>query len=160
MTFPFFHVLTFNFLTLPLKQTNWRDFIKSNNPAAAALLSKMGYTEKERTQVKFEFLRMMSKMELNPAKMRLIYGFFDRYLSLSEKEEEMVMEKVKHSPDMEKIMELPISYEEKGKRIGEEIGKEMGKKEVAASMLREGSPIDFIIKVTGLSHDEIEALKR
>ncbi|MUV37707.1 hypothetical protein JNUCC1_01513 [Lentibacillus sp. JNUCC-1] len=64
MTFPFFHVLTFNFLALPLKQTNWRDFIKSNNPAAAALLSKMGYTEKERTQVKFEFLRMMSKAEV------------------------------------------------------------------------------------------------
>ncbi|MGM8365269.1 Rpn family recombination-promoting nuclease/putative transposase [Virgibacillus sp. W0181] len=151
MTFPFFHVLRFNFLTLQLRQKNWRDFIKSNNPVAAALLSKMGYTEKEKAQVKFEFLRMMSRMELNQAKMRFINGFFERYLSLNEKEEATVMEKVSKSPDMEKIMELPISYEEKGKEIG--------KKEVAASMLKEGFAIDDISKVTGLSHREIEKLQ-
>ncbi|WP_306463603.1 Rpn family recombination-promoting nuclease/putative transposase [Siminovitchia fortis] len=42
MSFPFFHVLTFNFMTLHLRKQNWRAFIHSNNPAAAALLSKMG----------------------------------------------------------------------------------------------------------------------
>ncbi|WP_331713648.1 hypothetical protein [Lentibacillus sp. JNUCC-1] len=60
------------------------------------------------------------------------------------------MEKVKHSPDMEKIMKLPISYEEKGK--------EMGKKEVAASMLEEGFTLEVIAKVTGLSHAAIKTL--
>lgn len=84
MTFPFFHVLTFNFLTLHLRKQNWRAFIDSNNPAAAALLSKMGYTEKERVQVKIEFLRMMARMKLDPARQRLIYGFFGAYLKLNE----------------------------------------------------------------------------
>src|SRR5699024_12217675 len=48
ISFPLFHVLTFNFLILELrKKRNWRDYIESDNPVAAALLSKMGYTEKE-----------------------------------------------------------------------------------------------------------------
>src|SRR5690625_4612176 len=76
MEFPFFHVLTFNYMTLHLRKKNWRDYIRSDNPAAAALLSKMGYEEKERVQVKKEFLRMITRMELDPAKERLIYGFF------------------------------------------------------------------------------------
>lgn len=156
ITFPFFHVLTFNFLKLELKQMNWRDFIKTSNPAVAALLSKMGYSDKEKTEVKFEFLRMMSRMEINPAKMRFINGFFERYLTLDEKEEATVMERIKNSPDMEKIMELPISYEEKGK----EIGKEIGKREVALSMLKEGSSFEFIKKVTSLSFHEIELLSQ
>ncbi|HLR52987.1 MAG TPA: hypothetical protein VK072_08965 [Candidatus Avamphibacillus sp.] len=36
----------------------------------------MGYDEKERVQMKKEFLRMITRMELDPAKERLIYGFF------------------------------------------------------------------------------------
>ena len=44
---------------------DWRSYIHTNNPVAAALLSKMGYTEKERVQVKKEFLRNVAvKMEL------------------------------------------------------------------------------------------------
>lgn len=45
------------------------------NPGAAALLSKMGYSASEKVQVKREFLRMIVKMELTPAKMRLGLGF-------------------------------------------------------------------------------------
>jgi hypothetical protein len=56
MSFPFFDVLTFNFLTLHLKNMNWRKYINSGNPVAAALLSKMGNTESERIEVKKEFL--------------------------------------------------------------------------------------------------------
>lgn len=48
MDAPSFRVLTFNYLTLHLQKKNWRDYIHSNNPIAAALLSKMGYSEEER----------------------------------------------------------------------------------------------------------------
>ncbi len=75
IAFPFFHVLTFNFLKLELRKKNWRNYIQSNNPAAAALLSKMGYSSDERIEVKKEFLRMLVRMQLNPAKEYLIYGF-------------------------------------------------------------------------------------
>ncbi|MEC1789538.1 hypothetical protein [Schinkia azotoformans] len=46
--FPFFHVLSFQFLMLELRKMNWWNYIHSNNPAATALLSKMGFTEKEK----------------------------------------------------------------------------------------------------------------
>ncbi|MDY0406371.1 Rpn family recombination-promoting nuclease/putative transposase [Virgibacillus sp. 179-BFC.A HS] len=176
MAFPFFHVLTFNYLTLHLHKKNWRDYITSDNPAAAALLSKMNVKQEERVQVKKEFLRMMVKMQLNPAKQRLIYGFFESYLQLNEEEEEQLMEEIKHMDEADKIMEIPISYEEKGKeigkKIGEEIGKKMGKEEgiklgreegirqVALEMLRKGAAVDFISEVTRLSKKEVEALKR
>jgi hypothetical protein len=65
---------------LELKKMNWRSFIHTNNPVAAALLSKMGYTEKEKVQVKKEFLRMLVKMELNSAKAELINGFFSKHI--------------------------------------------------------------------------------
>jgi hypothetical protein len=46
----------------------------------------MGYTNKEKVQVKKEFLRMLVRLELDPARMHLIAGFFDTYLKLDEKE--------------------------------------------------------------------------
>ncbi|WP_066188359.1 RpnC/YadD family protein [Gracilibacillus timonensis] len=151
MAFPFHHVLTFNYRTLHLRKKDWRDYIQSDNPAAAALLSKMGYSEEEKVEVKKEFLRMLVRMKLDPAKERLIYGFFESYLTLNEEEEEELMEEIKRSDDAEKILELPISYEEKGKEIG--------KKEVAIEMLEEGFSLDLISRITGLEKDVIEALK-
>ncbi|TRM10724.1 hypothetical protein FH966_02765 [Lentibacillus cibarius] len=70
------------------------------------------------------------------------------------------MKEVKKSPDAEKIMELPISYEEKGKEIGKEIGKEKAIKEMALAMISEGASIAFIAKVTQLSKEEIERLRQ
>ena len=159
MAFPFLNVLTFNYLTLHLRKKNWRDYIRTNNPVAAALLSKMGYTDDEKVQVKKEFLKMLVKMELNPAKQRLVYGFFEKYLTLNETEEEQLKDEIKRMDEADKIMEIPISYEEKGKEIGEKVGKEKEKKEIAFKMLKERSSIEFIAKVTGLDHEEIESLK-
>ncbi|WP_338033018.1 hypothetical protein [Lentibacillus sediminis] len=75
MEFPFLRVLDFNFYTLELRKKNWWEYIKSDNPVAAALLSKMNYTDEERVQVRVEFLRMMTRMELDPDRARLIKGF-------------------------------------------------------------------------------------
>lgn len=155
INFPFFRVLTFNFLMLHLKKLNWREYIKSNNPAAAALLSKMGYDEEEKVKVKKEFLRMMANMELNPAKARLIYGFFERYLILNQREEEKLMKEIEKMDDAEKIMELPISYEQRGI----EKGIERGIRKVALELLKEGSSVEFVAKVTGLDKEEIEILR-
>lgn len=57
--FPFKEVLRFSFYTLELHKQDWRSYIKSNNPVAAALLAQMGYSNEERVQVKKEFLRML-----------------------------------------------------------------------------------------------------
>src|SRR5699024_3313675 len=161
--FPFFHVLTFNYMTLHLCKKNWRDYIRSDNPAAAALLSKMGYEEKERVQVKKEFLRMITRMEIDPAKERLIYGFFETYLELTEEEERKLMAEVEKLPEADEIMKLPISYEEKGIQKGKEIGKKEGEaqgvKKVAIEMLRNGLEVELIAKVTHMDVEEIKKIK-
>lgn len=149
--FPFFHVLTFNFLTLTLRKLDWRTYIKSDNPAAAALLSKMGYNEEEKVQVKKEFLRMMVRLKLNPAKARLINGFFEKYLILNKSEEEKLMKEIHQLDNADEILKLPNSWEERG------IAK--GKEEVAVEMLKAGSSIAFIAKVTHLDKEEIQNLK-
>lgn len=154
--FPFFQVLTFNFLILPLREENWRKYIKSNNPVAAALLSKMGYTEEERVQVRKEFLRMMTKMELDPARTRLIFGFFEQYLKLNELEEAELMEEIKQVDEADDILKLPISWEEKGI----EKGKKDERRKIALEMLKEDLPIEVIARITHLDKVEVEMLKK
>lgn len=154
--FPFHRVLEFNFLKLELRQMDWRKYLKSNNPIAAALLSKMGYNEREKVQVKREFLRMITTMELTPAKMRLVMGFFERYLTLNEREEEMLMEEIEKMDEAREILHLPISWEEKGIKKG----REEGKIDVVIEMLKEDFPMDIIVKVTGLDQEKVESLKK
>ncbi|MCS5697186.1 Rpn family recombination-promoting nuclease/putative transposase, partial [Desulfofundulus thermocisternus] len=43
IAFPFLDVLNFRFYKLELKKLDWREYIHSDNPVAAALLSKMGF---------------------------------------------------------------------------------------------------------------------
>nr|WP_026287182.1 transposase [Gracilibacillus lacisalsi] len=138
LTFPFLHVLTFHFLKIELKKQDWRSFLRSNNPVAAALLSKMGYKNSEKVQVKKEFLRMLAKLELDAAKMELIYGFFETYVKLNQIEEDKLMESIQNSNDEsleEFVKKLPNSWRDKGLREGREkglaegreIGKQIGK---------------------------------
>ncbi len=152
--FPFFHVLTFNFLMLELKKKNWRAYLESNNPVAADLLGKMGYKEEEKVQVKLEFLRMMTKMELNPARARFINDFFEQYLKLNEEEE--LMQEISRLDNAEVFTKLPNSWEERGICKGIE----QGEKEIVLEMLKEGLSIDFTVKVTHMEKDAIEKLKK
>lgn len=66
------------------------------------------------------------------------------------------MEEVKQMDDAEKIMKLPISYEEKGI----EKGKEEESRRVAKEMIKEGLSIDVIAKVTQLDMEKLEKLKK
>ncbi|AEH52458.1 hypothetical protein BCO26_0399 [Heyndrickxia coagulans 2-6] len=166
-TFAFHNIeiLRFHYLSIHLIKKNWRDYIRSNNPVAAALLSKMGYTKKERVQVKLEFLRMLARMELDPAKMRLLYGFFDFYLKLNEKEEAEVMENIKMlDPDeAEQVLKLPNSYFDRGYRKGKEEGREEGEeklKRFIANLLKNQVDLKIIAQASGLSEEEILKIKR
>lgn len=120
LEFPFMPVLDFRFLILELKKHNWRNYIRSNNPAAAALLSKMGYSAKERVQVKLEFLHMLVRMELDPARNTLLTGFFETYLKLNEEEEKQLEAEIGKidTKEAEKMMEITTSWERKGRVEG------------------------------------------
>ena len=84
--FPDLHVLRFNYRVIHLRRLNWRDFVRRPNPVAAALMAKMGMRDEERPRVKLECLRLLTSLQLNPAKMRLISGFVDTYLKLNPQE--------------------------------------------------------------------------
>src|SRR5690625_2155620 len=147
---------------------NWREFIRQDNPVAAALLSKMGYSQEERVQIKIEFLKMIVRLQVNPAEQRLLYGFFESYLTLSDEEEEKFMREARELEGAEEILEIPISYEERGKEIGREegreegriLGKTDGKIEVALGLLREGVAKEIIMKTAHLSLEELKELER
>ena len=74
------------------------------------------------------------------------------------------MDQAKALDNAEDILEIPISYEEKGKKIGKEIGKEIGREEtqstIALNMLRKGLDTEFIAEITMLSRDKVSELKK
>jgi len=165
MNFPFLDVLQFQYLAVELKKKNWRDYIRQENPVAAALLSKMGYNKSERVDIKKEFFRIIIRLELDQARESLITGFFETYLKLSDAEEQQFKEEVKEMDpkEGEKIMEVITSYERKGREEGIQRGMEKGREEgiiqVAKRMLAKGKQVDEVADLTDLSITDVEKLK-
>ncbi len=125
ITFPFHKVLEFNYLQLHLKLKNWRDYLKKDNPAAAALLSCMNYREEEKGQLKLEFLKMILRLKLDAARMQLLIGFFESYVKLTPQEEETVQQKLVEELPPEEVREMTeilTSYHLRGKEEGKEEG--------------------------------------
>jgi len=131
--FPFLDVLRFCFYKLELKKLSWRDYIESDNPVAAALLSKMGFKPEEKVRVKLEFMRMLARMRLDPARMELLGGFFETYLKLNRQEEEQFYRELDRidRKEADAIMQITTSWHEKGRIEGEAIGEAKGKVEKA-----------------------------
>ncbi|MED4901971.1 transposase, partial [Weizmannia sp. CD-2023] len=102
--------------------------------------------------------------ELDPAKMRLLHGFFDYYLKLNEKEEAEVMENIQMlDPDeAEQVLKLPNSYFDRGYKKGrEEERKEMLQTiPIAIKMLQAGMELQLIVEKTGLIQTEVEKIKQ
>ncbi|MCO7125013.1 hypothetical protein NIE88_04395 [Sporolactobacillus shoreicorticis] len=87
---------------------NWRKFMCSNNPAAA-LMSRMNYSKKERVQVRLAFIRQMIGMHLSEARESMINGFFETYLQLNKKEVDQLMDQAKELPEeiREEVLKWP-----------------------------------------------------
>lgn len=124
MSLPFFKILQFNYLTIELNKKNWREFIRQDNPVAGALLSKMGYNNEEKVEVKKEFLRMMIRLKLDPARTEMLTSFFETYLMLNDDEERQLQEEIeKLDPKEARGMEYISSYRRKGREEGKLEGK-------------------------------------
>lgn len=125
ISFPFHRVLDFDFLQLHLKRHGWRDYLKKNNPAACALMSCMDYNDEEKVRLKTEFLKMVLRMHLDPARMQLIIGFFDTYARLNLQEEELVQRNLTEElplKEVEEMTEILTSYHLRGREEGREEG--------------------------------------
>ncbi|THD16066.1 transposase, partial [Anoxybacillus ayderensis] len=105
---------------------------------------------------KKQFLRMLVRLELDEAKQRLLFGFFETYVKLSDEEERRLRSEVNEmeTKEKDKVMELIISYEQKAL----EKGREEGMKRLVQTMAKKGMSVKDIANVTDLSEEEVERL--
>ncbi|MDB9319173.1 DUF4351 domain-containing protein [Nodularia spumigena] len=122
VAFPHKVILQFNYDVIQLNQLNWRDFLRQQNPVATALMAKMNIAPAERRQVKFECLRLLATLKLDPARMRLISGFIDTYLRLSPQEQELLQDDIDtiEPRQQEEVMEIVTSWMEEGIEQGKQ----------------------------------------
>ncbi|HYW21851.1 MAG TPA: DUF4351 domain-containing protein [Nodularia sp. (in: cyanobacteria)] len=125
--FPDFQVLEFNYRVIQLNQYNWRDFLSRPNPVASALMAKMNIAPSDRPKVKAECLRLLVTLKLNPAKMQLISGFIDTYLSLNQQEETVFKSELGllEPQEQEEVMQIVTSWMRQGIEQGAEREKDL-----------------------------------
>ena len=161
-------VLDFNYVVIQLNRLNWRDFLSSQNPVAAALMAKMKIQPEDRPKVKAECLRLLATLRVNSAKMQFISGFVDTYLRLNEAEEvtfEAELNRMGLSEEEEaQIMEIVTSWMEKGIERGFQQGFQQALAREAALVLYQlnerfqGIPQSLEDEIRRLSIVEIELL--
>ncbi|MBF2017876.1 MAG: Rpn family recombination-promoting nuclease/putative transposase [Rivularia sp. T60_A2020_040] len=149
VTFPNLEVLKFEFAAIQLNRISWRDYLTQQNPVAAALMSKMSIKPQERPQVKAECLRLLTTLRLDPARMQLISGFVDTYLTLNEAEERTFLQTITTMglDQREEYMEITTSWERKALE------------QVALNSLREGLSVEMVVKITGLTVERVQQLQ-
>jgi hypothetical protein len=158
--FPGKSVLQFGYSVVQLNRLSWRDYVKSENPIASALMAKMQMEEWERPKVKVECLRLLATLKLNRAKTKLIGVFIDSYLRLTgdemtqyEREFEQLAPKVREYAE-----ELMTDWERRGMEQGIEQGRMEGIKELIKNAKLAGFSIEQIQLFSGLSKEEIEQI--
>ena len=160
VAFPFLKVLQFEFFKIQLKAIPWRQYLNSGNPLAAALLSKLDYQPAERLQVKLEFLRLLTRMQIDPARMELLTAFFDSYLVLTDEEDRVLQEKLPEElapEEVKRVMEFATSWHIKGRQEG----LQEGRQELLLKMLKKrlgalSSELEAMI--AALSVEQLDAL--
>jgi hypothetical protein len=118
--FPDKVVLEFRFTVIQLNRLNWRDFLRHDNPIAAALMAKMGFAPEERVEVKKECLRMIVRLRYDRERTQFLATFVDVYLALNAEEEARFSAALKELPleEQETAMEIMTSWERRGLQQG------------------------------------------
>jgi hypothetical protein len=161
--FPDLTVLTFNFRVVQLNRLAWRDFLDRTNPIAAALMTNMAMAPGEQPRVKLACLRMLARLQLDPARERLISGFIDQYLQLTIDQNKVFEAEIEQLVPQEKegVMELVTSWMQEGIAKGLLQGREQGEREMVMRQLRKRfGTLDAAIvsRIESLNKDDIEQL--
>jgi predicted transposase/invertase (TIGR01784 family) len=168
VTLPELEVLTFNFHPVQLNRLNWRDFLQSKNPIAAALMAKMKIEQKDRPKVKVECLRLLVTLRLDPARTFLISGFVDNYLRLNATEEsnfQIEIAKIKTAQEREDVMQITTSWMEQGVVLGREQGVVLGRRQATEQLVQRSLahkfdrlPEDLADRLSALPIEQLEDL--
>lgn len=161
--FPDKQVINFNYQIVQLNRLDWRDFLLSKNPVAAALMAKMRIDPEDRPQVKAQCLRLMVTLKLDPAKMQLISGFVDTYLRLNAKEKAMFQSElsIMGLEEREQIMQITTSWKEEGRLEGRLEGQKDGQVNTILRLLnRKFSTLDRAIseRIHSLEPNQLDDL--
>ena len=118
--FPGFQVLDFAFRAIQLNRMNWRDFVRTPNPVASALMAKMKISAPDRPRVKLECLRMLATLKTRCRRSTLIGSFMDRYLKLTAAEEVVYNQNLMtiDAREREVVMQLTNHWIERGRTEG------------------------------------------
>ncbi|MBD2473006.1 hypothetical protein [Nostoc sp. FACHB-145] len=116
-------------------------------------MAKMNIPKQERPFVKAECLRLLATLKLDPARMQLISGFVDTYLRLDDTEKQVFQAAISTMglDEQEEIMEIVTSWEQEGAQKALE--------KVAINLLHEGMAIEAIVRVTGLTQEQVQQLQ-
>ncbi|MCA1296094.1 Rpn family recombination-promoting nuclease/putative transposase [Paenibacillus sp. alder61] len=170
MSIPGHSILNFQFLKVEICNHNWRDFIDSNNPVAAALLAKMGYNKGEEREIRFSFLRMMLglRKRLDDARIALIMSIADLYFQPDRQQDESILLEIAQQfpEEGEHIMELMPAWKrwgyeeglEEGIEKGIEKGMETARLKVAQKLLEKGFSLEEIGETIELPVEEVQKL--
>ncbi|PDV96813.1 DUF4351 domain-containing protein [Candidatus Chloroploca asiatica] len=113
-------VLRFEYLMIQLNQLDWRAYLSSTNPLAAALMARMRIAREERWQVKAACLRMLAGVPMTAAQRRMLAAFVSIYLPLNGDETRRFEAEVAtwQTPIQEAVVELITEWELKGRQEG------------------------------------------
>jgi Domain of unknown function (DUF4351) len=111
----------------------WQDFGGKANPVASAFMAKMKVRKQDRLLVKFECLRGLTELNLNPAQLHLLLGFVDTYLELAPGENTRLLEQLGRIEGKQKeaVMQIVTSWE----RQGIEKGRQEGRQEQGSALV-------------------------
>lgn len=159
-------ILRFEYLAVQLKKQNWRRFIESDNPVAAALLAKMGYNQGEAKELRMTYLRMLLRLSrrLDKARLALIMSVADLYFKPDQRaDDEILRELVRDNPsEEERIMELMPAWKrwgyEEGIVKGREEAMETTNRKIAAKLLGRGFTPEEIGETLELSLEEVREI--
>ncbi|MFD0672381.1 Rpn family recombination-promoting nuclease/putative transposase [Cohnella sp. GCM10027633] len=167
MSVPGRSILSFRYWSVSLRKQDWRKFVLSDNPVAAALLANMGYNKKEKRELRIAYLRMILRLKgrIDDARLALIMSVSDIYYEPNIEEDESILrELLSRDPDKEeKIMELMPAWKrwgiEEGMEKGLEKGREEGRMEtqraIVIRMSEKGATANEIADIVDVPVEEI-----
>ncbi|MFM9961132.1 MAG: Rpn family recombination-promoting nuclease/putative transposase [Planctomycetaceae bacterium] len=125
----------FDYHLVKLSQLDYRRFLESDNPLAFALMAKMKYTHRERVRLKADFLRLILRAGIDPARQSLLVEFVETYMPLVTREQTQFTQLVQIDETYREVKQMVTTYEKAGIKKGREEGREEGKLEALLLLL-------------------------
>lgn len=122
---------------IQLNGLDWRDFLQSGNPVAAALMTRMSIAKGDRPRVKAACLRSLIRLPVSEDELRLLAEFPETYLPLDPEEDRVFHEEIQGMQPEErvKMMQTANQWILKGLAQGREEGRASQSRQLIAKIL-------------------------